>query len=341
MDRNKFIDNIKNIREKYGDREFIQITSRMGRKISKGLLEYKTTLDDFNNIVSEVDRQYLQESVFDPINDKRSDVVFGKDEKMKPSIREYILKIFNEWKDNHEVKFNVKSMYMIGSMTGFQYHSTSDIDINVITDANDKDIWKLRRTLPSGNTVEGTSHPINFWVGERGYVYEEKRAENIYDILEDKWIKKTDKMSHEVPYQYVMEVSKFFMDGFDLAISETERDIAEVNVFLEYDPKKQNVTEKEKRAKVSDKVNELKADVDRLKIGRHILRSFMVEGYEGMPFRVSINYKNEDPRLSMNFLVYKMIDRLGYHDTKIPNAIEAATKAIELGEKYLKSEVEE
>ena len=67
----------------------------------------------------------------------------------------------------------------------------------------------------------------------------------------------------------------------------------------------------------------------------------MVQGYEDMPFKVSINYQHEDPRYSMNSMVYKAIDRLGYHDEKLPNAIKKASDTIKKIEAYLATEVEE
>jgi len=136
-----------------------------------------------------------------------------------------------------------------------------------------------------------------------------------------------------------MELAKFFMDGFDLALSETERDIMEAEVYMSYDSKKQDLSEKEKRDYLSGKLNEIRADVDRLKIGKHILRSFMVEGYEEMPFKVSIQYEHEDPRYSMNSMVYKAIERLEYNE-KIKEAINKASAMIRTIEDYLATEME-
>jgi hypothetical protein len=43
-----------------------------------------------------------------------------------------------------------------------------------------------------------------------------------------------------------------------------------------------------------------------------------------MPFKVSINYQHEDPRFSMNSMVYKMCDTFGYIE-------KVSSKAKELG----------
>jgi hypothetical protein len=306
------------------------------RKIEKKIIYPDITEEQFKELKAEV----LRESVFDPIQNTRSEDVFDNRDVIKKEVADFIVKTLNDWRNQLEVKFEVRNLFMVGSMTGFQYNKTSDIDINVFTDIQDEKIVnKLRGMLPNGNPLPGTNHAVNFWFGGANDEIKAKNKENIYNIMTDNWEKKSEKKDIKIPYPYIMEVSKFFMDGFDLAISECERDIIELNIHMDYDPSRQQVTEKEKREFVSKKVDELKADIDRLRVGKHILRSFMIQGYEDMPFRVSINYEHEDPRYSMNAMVYKMIDRLGYHDDKIPTQIKKAAEAIKKAEAYLSSEV--
>jgi len=318
---------------------FLANSERVKRKIMKGIIFSSLNESDFFEVRDEV----LKESVFDPINDTRSEDIFDNNGKMKSEVKEQILFIFNSWKEKTNIDFEISAIKMIGSMTGFQYTKTSDIDINVILKLKDEEkINELRKILPNGNMLENTNHPINFWIGidSDKQAIDSKRFENIYNIVSDEWEKKSDKKDIKVPYAYVMEISKFFMDGFDLAISETERDAGESLIYLDYDTKKQELHEKDKKEMLSKKATELKADIDRLKIGKHMLRSFMVEGYEDIPFKVSINYENEDPRYSMNSMVYKAIERLGYHKKKIPDAIILAMDTIKKIEKYLALEAE-
>jgi hypothetical protein len=333
---------LNSLLEKVGSEHLISSSEPIKRKIKKGLIYKSISEEEFYEIQNEVLKESLMESVFDPIQNTRSVELFDENEVMKPEAKNQIMSILNTWKEQTEIEFEIVEARLIGSMSGFQYNNTADIDINLfITLENEEDIWKLRKVLPNGNNLEGTSHPINFWVGtsDDPQATDTKRFENIYNLLTDTWEKKSEKKDIKVPYAYVMEIAKFFMDGFDLAISETERDIVEVEIYMSYDPSKQQLSEKEKREFISGKLNELRADVDRLKVGKHILRSFMVQGYEGMPFKVSINYKHEDPRYSMNSMVYKAVDRLGYHDEKLPNAINKASEVIKKIEAYLSTEV--
>jgi hypothetical protein len=335
---------LKDLLEKVGGENLVSSSEPIKRKIKKGLIYPSISEDIFYNIQNEVLTESLIESVFDPIQNTRSEHLFDNKEIMKSEAKNQIMTILNTWKEQINVPFEVVQARLIGSMSGFQYNNTADIDINLIIKLeNSTDINKLRSMLPNGNNLEGTSHPINFWIGtsDDPQATDTNRFENIYDLITDSWEKKSEKKDIKVPYAYVMEISKFFMDGFDLALSESERDIMEVDIYMSYDPNKQQLSEKEKRDYLSNKLNELRADVDRLKVGKHILRSFMVQGYEGMPFKVSINYEHEDPRYSMNSMVYKAIDRLGYHDEKLPNAIKKLSEAIKKVEDYLATEVVE
>jgi hypothetical protein len=317
--------------------DFVTSTEILKRKMEKNLIYKDVPLSEFYKIREDV----LKESVFDPIHKTRSELIFDKNDKMRPEIKKFIMDILEDWRKNIDIKFNIRELKFIGSMTGFQYNGSADLDINLLTDLETAQVVELRRMLPNGNTIPETTHPVNFWIGGKDDFKDPKNAENIYNMLNDEWEKKTGPKDIKIPYPYIMEVSKFFMDGFDLAISETDRDVLELSLFMEYDPNKQELTEKEKREAVANKVNELKADIDRLKVGKHILRSFMVEGYEDMPFKVSISYQHEDPRYSMNSMVYKMIDRLGYYNDKLPNAIKKAQESIKKAESYLATEVEE
>lgn len=306
-DRELLREALVSLLEKVGPENIVASAESLRRKVEKGLI--------YPSISKEVFDQVLSESVFDPIQTTRSPELWDENEKMKPEAKEQIMKVIEGWKEQMNIPFSITKITMIGSMTGFQYNKNSDIDINIWTDLSDgKGIWVLRKNLPSGNFIEGTHHEIALWVGEAGEsaAVDMKRFENVYNLLTDEWEKKTEKNDIKVPYPYVMELSKFFMNSFDLTLSQADRNISEMKVFLDYNPERQDITGKEKVKLITDKLVDLRADMDSLKMGKHILRSFMVEGYEDMPFKVSINYQHEDPRYSMNSMVYKMCDTFGY-----------------------------
>lgn len=354
MKVNKLKETLIHMLESYDEKTFNSSINRMRRGIEKGSIqEYKgVSVETFDNLVEDVlvenskpieekgeNFDYLLESVFDPIQHTRSEHIFDSEERMLDKTRKFIFDILEEWKKSFEpdIKFNVKEVNMIGSMTGFQYMHNADIDVNIWTDIKDDDVLlQLRRRMPSGYYLEGTDHPISFWVGGVNDKYDIKNAENMYDVTANKWVKKTDKKDIKVPYPYVLELSKFFMNGYDLILGDLRRNIEELDMYMSYDKGRQHIDEEEIESRIYTTLNSIRGNADSLRMGRHILRSFMVEGYESKyPFKVLINYEHEDPRYSMNNMVYKMVDKFGYFE-KISREVKDALALVRKTESDLK-----
>ena len=274
----------------------------------------------------------LNESVLDPINKERCPDVF-KNDKMIPSVRKFILDIINEFKKQVNFDFKIRRILMIGSSTGYQYSSNSDIDINFETDMTDDQVSQIWKIIPKGTLLPGTKKPVNVFLLKKGEEYNFDHAENVYDIINDKWLKKADKTHAQVPYSYVRDLSLFFMNGCELAISKYNRDVKEAKEYMSLDPNTMEISEKEKADAINRKIIELRNDVDAMRMAHHVIRSFSKEGFAGMPFRVNIEMVNQgDPRYAINNLIYKMCDRFGYFE-KLDNAVEEGYKLIEELEK--------
>jgi len=87
-------------------------------------------------------------------------------------------------------KDQVKALYLIGSITGYKYTDTSDIDINVHIDPFDETIDKQKLTgNVNGFLGMGSRHPVNFFV--QPYTPETSWQDamfGVYEILSEKWI---------------------------------------------------------------------------------------------------------------------------------------------------------
>lgn len=103
----------------------------------------------------------------------------------------------------------VRSVYIIGSITGHRYERSSDVDVNVLLDAEglaselgtdpEETRLALRKTLTSlnGQYLAGT-HPINYYV-----IFEDipPVADGIYDVLSGEWVKLPGEQDPFDPYQ--------------------------------------------------------------------------------------------------------------------------------------------
>lgn len=270
----------------------------------------------------------LNENVLDPINKTLNKDLFieGK-EIIKEKVKNFIVDNFLRWFEKIGFKKErVNDFYLIGSSIGYQYTDTSDIDVTVDTDLTEAEIEKLKTILPNNNLLLNTKHPVNYYL--KTLKETEKDADVIYNLKNDKWLKKSKKENVEVSASYMLEITKFFMSGIQDRLAELERDKIELEIYKNYSPEKIEISQKEIDSLISNKETEIKSDLDALYIAYHIIRGFRKEAFqEGEPFEVLIDINMKNPNYSVNNLVYKTLERYGY--------LEKLEKAKEEREKLL------
>lgn len=264
---------------------------------------------------------FLNESILDPIHKTRSVEIFDKNDEMHSNVKDYIESTFRKWYDQlNDKTFTIDCFKMIGSSSGFQYTPTSDIDVQVFAKFRDgvdpiAESKKLFRILPNGNLLPGTQHPVNYFLVDVDNPVPFRKLENLYNLETKEWEKKTDKPEIVVPIQYVREVSRFFTDAFDLSIGRYHRDKEYLEDVLRLDPMEHDISEEEKDKAVDSAINNFKASIDGLRLGVQLIYGFLLEAYdENKFFHVSIQYSSDDPRFSMNNLIYKTLDRFEYRE---------------------------
>jgi predicted nucleotidyltransferase len=267
-------------------------------------------------------RNRLQESILDPPSKKRADWLFDENEKVRKDVKKQIYSILRKWKEQINFDFEIEAIKLKGSSAGFQYTAESDIDVTVLTTMTKEQVEEIKDISPSGAklTIDGKEslHSIDFYFMPKGEDIEEKNMDNIYDLGNDKWIKKTEPYSMEVPYSYGVRIASFFFNGIDLAISQYFRDKREFEVYKALSPEIQDISEEEKKEAMSRKILDLKADVDQLKMISHLISAFRHEAYEDEPFEISISLKKENkenPHQSLNEIVAKILERFGYRES--------------------------
>jgi predicted nucleotidyltransferase len=283
-------------------------------------------------------RDELQESILDPPHKERADWLFNEDGKIKKEIKSQIYSILRKWREQINFKFDIDAIKLKGSSIGFQYTAESDIDVTVLTSMTKEQVAEVKDISPSGAKLEidgeESLHKIDFYFLPKGEDLEEKNMDNIYDLGNDKWVKKTDSYSMELPYSYGIHVASFFLNGIDLAISQFFRDKREFEVYQALDSEKQDITEDEKKEAMNRKILDLKADVDQLNMISHLISAFRKEAYKDEPFEISISLKKENegnPHQSLNEIVAKILERFGYRD-KLKQLAEEGKKFIEHNE---------
>ena len=284
----------------------LNLTESEKIKFKNHLLEYKRLKTTWNN-------KSLTESELDPVNKTRCRDLFDENDVLLPNVKAYLLELLEKFKKDSQYPFEVRNMFIIGSSTGYQYTLTSDIDVTIESTLTSEQISDVYSLLPHNVLLPGTNRPINFFCMPADKSLQENDAENIYDVFKDTWVKKSEKNKVVLPYQYIKDLSRFFIDGAELALSRYRQDKQEIEIYRAMDVEKHEITQEEKIEKISQKLVDLRNDIDALRLIHHIIYSFRGEGFNGQLFKVNIELANAgDPRYSPNNLVYKMIDRFGY-----------------------------
>jgi hypothetical protein len=256
----------------------------------------------------------MSESVLDPIHKELAKDVWVEDgERIKPKHRKYILETLEKWLKRMGVDAEPKQISIIGSITTYQYTDSSDIDVNVVIDISDEKRKELIKLLPNEIPLPDTKHPVNYYLaadaGENV-----KKKDSVYDLLNDKWIKKPKEEDVKIPYSYVLEIAKFFMDGMDDRIAEYERDKKELELYKAYlEDKSIKIDVDEIEQIIEIKEIEIRADLDAIYVALKMAKAFRGEAFEDdyePNFLITIESTNRD--YSVNNLVYKTIERFGY-----------------------------
>lgn len=255
----------------------------------------------------------VEESILDPVHDSLADEIWTDDEKFNPKHRDYILDRLNDWLDKMGVDEEPTKVVVVGSITTYQYSDTSDIDVNVVIDIPGEQRDELISFLPNEVPLPGTKHPVNYYISVDAEENIKKR-DSAYDLLEDEWIKKPEPTDVTIPYSYVLEIAKFFMDGIDNRIAEYERDKIELELYEDY-LKKDNINIDKQRIQeqISEKELEIRADLDAIYTGLKMVKAFRGKAFEDdYEPNFLIRIEAESPDFSINNIVYKTIERFGY-----------------------------
>jgi hypothetical protein len=272
-------------------------------------------IPDSDSILKELELDgWMNESVLDPIHDKLCQEIWTREDKLKPEVKKFFLDSFEKWQKQLKKEFEIKSMTLMGSIATYQFSETSDIDIQVETNLSKKEISEIWYTIPKDIILPGSKHPMSYYITP-DYAAVDK-SDVAYDVFNDKWLKKPKKSNVEIPFPYIVEIAKFFMAGIEDRIAEYEHDKSELEMYKSYIEDKEMEFEKDKVQKIVElKESEIKADLDALFVARHVVKAFRKEAYEKAESELPVFFikiEAQNPNLSINNLVYKLMDKFGY-----------------------------
>lgn len=157
--------------------------------------------------------------------------VWQSDGKLIPQIREQILSKSRQAIPAH---LAIKEIFVIGSITGFKYTETSDIDVNIKIDPYPEGLAKTALTKEiNGFLSYGGRHPINFFLQK--YIEGANWAGTkfgVYDVLNNRWEQQppTPESIKDPKQEFVLEIlrAKQFGREFDRRAKEYYKDLKEL-----------------------------------------------------------------------------------------------------------------
>jgi len=185
----------------------------------------KKKMKTFLEAVIDIPRRTYAKGVFDDADTNNP--------KIKASVKALIDKQIEEF----ETEYPVIKTGLIGSILTKRYRDDADLDINVLFDVpvekREEERLRLSKKYLSANNpdniqgklIPGTKHPINFYfiTDMKTYNDQEKKADAVFDIEDNKFIKRPDDFTFD-PSLYIKDFEKKVQE-IDVVKGELKRDI--------------------------------------------------------------------------------------------------------------------
>jgi len=175
---------------------------------------------------------YLQDELNPDVWDLPNEKYMGDKEaqnyKLKSLIRERLLKIANTFIEFLNVEIFVHDIYLLGSLTGYNWSEFSDFDLHIIYDFNDagekketyEELFRIKKTVfNSSHDIRIKGYEVELYVQD---LNEENESMGVYSLIYDKWLKAPQKEDFEVNEKKLKEKAQQWMDIIDGVLENAE-----------------------------------------------------------------------------------------------------------------------
>jgi|TARA_B100001750_G_scaffold247007_1_gene271211 nicotinic acid mononucleotide adenylyltransferase/predicted nucleotidyltransferase len=279
--------------------------SKRTRSEKKNMKTFKDYL--IKESIIDIPRRTYAPGVFDNAD--------SKDPKIKPSVKELI----NKQIEVFEKEYPVIKIALIGSILTKRYRNDADLDINILFDVpkdkqEDERVNLSQKYLSAknpkniqGKLIPGTKHPINYYfiTDQKTYDDQNKKADAVFDIEKDKFIKRPDDFTFDTNL-YIKEFERKVQE-LDVVKGELKRDIIDYHELVELQPDDiLNLQEKinEKLEEIEDSIKEI------IKIGDNVDADRRA-AFAGDMTPDEIRKYGVKNRLPKN-VIYKMLEKYHY-----------------------------
>jgi RNA polymerase sigma factor (sigma-70 family) len=141
--------------------------------------------------INELDSYNLGDAV--KFNDRLNPRIWGADEKMRPEVREQLLKIADDFREFLGIDVEVKDITVSGSNAAYTYTPHSDIDLHLVVDLPMADASEVYRELFDAkkyayndqHDIRIGGHEVELYVQDAN---KQHVSQGIYSITNDDWV---------------------------------------------------------------------------------------------------------------------------------------------------------
>lgn len=245
----------------------------------------------------------LREGVLDYVRAGLDPMVWDQETgKLRPDVKDAILSRMDSGLAS--LSFNpswIQQVLIIGSITGRQYRSTSDVDVDVVLgpDAPDEVIKMVVDHFVgrvNGEPVPGTKHPVNFFFTKS--LPPMRVIDGMYDLSKDEWVKKPegpgDNFDPEAANKKAYETGREVADEIVKVFAELKRDVQDLQELKELDSEFADDLQLKKMQEIDEAVLCLS------RVSKRLWRE-----------RDDAFKKDDEPQKSFANIVYKFVEKSG------------------------------
>jgi len=208
-------------------------------------------------------------SILDPVRNKLAPDVWSPKKELYPHIKRQILKkLYTFLKPE-----NVVSIYVVGTIAGYQYSDSSDIDVNIEVNPPelvDSPQLKAKRKAADGDLVPGTKHEINYflipWNREKPEFWGDAPF-GVWNLKTDSWANPPgnpeDIRDPQEEFFIELQSASLYLNQFRRLLEQYRAKVKQLNTL----PKGSNIHEALKES-IKDDISELvdfAHDLDRMR----------------------------------------------------------------------------
>jgi hypothetical protein len=185
---------------------------------------------------------YLQDELNPDVWDLPNERYMGDEEaqnyKLKPEIRERLLKVSQIFIDYLDMDFFVHDIIFIGSLVGYNWSEFSDFDIHIVYDSKEfeGDVELYKQLFRLKKTIFNAAHDIRIKGFETELfaqdINEPEESAGSYSILNNEWIRIPEKENFKIDEKRLKDKAQQWMDIIDGVLENAEDEDLEEAISL-------------------------------------------------------------------------------------------------------------